>query len=177
MDGQQLIRRVARHGTAAALAVTIVAGPAIALLGHRAGWQPLIERSASMAPAIAVGDLLLVRRQPALLIRRGDVITFADPHVGGRTLTHRVIAVRATGDRLVVTTRGDANRAAEQWSIARDGTIGHLRHTIALPPAVAHLLDRSQARGMLMLALSLLACGLTLWAIWRRPAAPCVPAR
>jgi signal peptidase I len=179
VDGHQLIRRVARRGAVAALVVAIIAGPAVAVLGHRAGWQPLIERSASMAPAIAAGDLLLVRRQPALLLRRGDVVTFADPHVEGRTLTHRVVAVRATGDRLAVTTRGDANRAAEQWTIARSGTVGRLRWTIALPPAVAQCLDRSRARGMLILMLSVLACGLTLWAIWRRPAAPapCVRAR
>jgi hypothetical protein len=29
----------------------------------------------------------------------------------------------------------------------------------------------------MLLVMSLLACGLTLRAIWRRPAAPCAPAR
>ena len=182
MDGQQLIRAAARLGrrcAVASLLLVIVAGPVVAVLGHRAGWQPLVERSASMAPAIAAGDLLLVRRERAALLRRGDVVTFADPHVPGRTLTHRVVAVRTAGERLAVTTRGDANRAAERWTIARDGTVGRLRSTIALPSAVARLLDRSHARGLLMLGLSLLACGLTLWAIWRRPTvpAPCAAAR
>jgi signal peptidase I len=177
VDGQQLIRRVARHGVVVTLVMMIVVGPAIAVLGHRAGWQLLIERSASMAPAIVAGDLLVVRRQPAALVRRGDIITFADPHMSDRTLTHRVVAVRAIGRRLMITTRGDANRAAEHWIIERHGTVGQLHGAIALPPVVAQLLDRSHTRGVLMLVLSLLACGLTLRAIWHRPAAPCVPAR
>jgi signal peptidase I len=176
VDGQQLIggaARAARRGAIAGLLTMIVAAPAIAVLGHRAGWQPLVERSGSMAPAIVTGDLVLVRRQRAEEMRRGEVITFADPHVRGRTLTHRVLAVRADGWRLAVTTRGDASAAAEHWTVARDGTVGRLQRTIALPRGVSVLLDRSHARGMAMLALSLLACGLTLWAIWRRPAPPC----
>lgn len=177
MDGRRLIRRVARRTAVAVLLAAIVAAPVIAVLAHRAGWQPLVERSASMAPTIAVGDLLLVQRERAEHLRRRDIVTFADPHIDGRTLTHRVVAVRAVGDRLVVTTRGDANRGAEQWSIARAGTVARLRATVALSPAVSRLLDRSHARGMIMALLSLLACGLTLWAIWRRPAAPWVPAR
>jgi signal peptidase len=180
VDGRQLIRRAAgpaRRAVLALLLVAIVAGPAVAVVGHRAGWQPLVERSASMAPSIAAGDLLLVQRLPADRMRPGDVVTFADPHVAGRTLTHRVVAVRTTGDRLAVTTRGDANRGAEHWSIVRAGTVGRLRRTIALPPAASVLLDRSHARGLLMILLSLAACGLTLRAIWRRPAAPCAPAR
>jgi signal peptidase I len=180
MDGQQLIRRAARLGRCGAIAglvMAIVAGPAVAVLGHRAGWQLLIERSASMAPTVAAGDLLVVQRERAEQLRRGDVVTFADPHVGGRTLTHRVVAVRTLGDRLAVTTRGDANRAAEHWSIARVGTVARLRTSVGLPPVASSLLDRSHVRGMIMALLSLLACGLTLWAIWRRPAAPCVPAR
>jgi signal peptidase len=180
VDGRQLTGRaagLARRGVVVALVLTIVAGPVVAVLGHRAGWQPLVERSASMAPAIATGDLLLVQRRRADLLRRGDVVTFADPHVRGRTLTHRVIAVRGAGDRLAVTTRGDANRGFEHWTIARDGTVGRLHRTISLPGVASVLLDRSHARGLIMLVLSLLACGLTLWTIWRRPAAPCVAAR
>lgn len=176
MDRQQLIR-LARRAAVALLAVAIVAGPAVALAGHRAGWQPLVERSASMAPRIAPGDLLLVQRLRADAMRPGDVVTFADPHVRGRTLTHRVIAIRAAAGRLAVTTRGDANRGAEHWTIAPGGTVGRLRRTVAMPEAAALLLDRSHVRGIIMMVLALLACGLTLAWIWRRPTVPCAPAR
>jgi len=176
VDRQQLIRG-GRRLALAVLTVATVAGPALAVAGHRAGWQPLIERSASMAPRITTGDLLLVERHRADRMRVGDVVTFADPHVDGRTLTHRVVALRAEGAQLAVTTRGDANRAAEHWTIARTGTVARLRHTVPLPRAAALLLDRSHARGIMMVLLSLLACGVTLTAIWRRPAASCAPVR
>lgn len=177
MDGQQLIR-AARRVAIAVLAALSLAGPAAALSAHHAGWQPLVERSASMAPSIATGDLVLVQRGRADRMRRGDVVTFADPRVAGRTLTHRVVSVTAEAGHLRVVTRGDANRAAEAWAIDRAGTVGRLRMTVPLPGVVTTLLDRSRRRGVVMAVLSLLACGLTLRAIWRRPAAvPCVPAR
>jgi signal peptidase I len=173
VDRQQLIRR----GLMAVMAVIIVAAPATAIAAHAAGWMPLIDRSASMAPTIAVGDLVLVDRERADRARPGDVITFADPHLAGRTLTHRVVAIRpgTAAGTLAMTTRGDANRAAEHWTIARSGTVGRLRWSATIPRPVALLMDRSHERGFVLLLLALLAGGLTLRAIWRRPA-PCAPA-
>lgn len=178
MDGKLLIHRVPRAPRRLAtigLTAAIVAGPAAALFAHHHGWQPLVERTGSMVPAIAVGDLVLVERQRADAARPGEVITFADPHVAGRSITHRLVSVRRSGGRLTMTTRGDANKAPEVWTIAPGGTVGRLRATVPVPAFVSVVLDRSHQRGIMM---SLLACGLTLRAIWRRPAAvPCVPAR
>ena len=176
MDGQLLIHRIPRALRRLAtigLTAAIVAGPAGALVSHHQGWQPLVERSGSMMPSIAVGDLVLIRRERADAARPGDVITFADPHVAGRTITHRVVSVHRVAGHLRVMTRGDANKAPEVWAIAPNGTVGRLRATVAMPRFVAVVLDRSHQRGIMLLVLSLLACGLTLRAIWRRP---CVPA-
>jgi signal peptidase I len=183
VDGKLLIQRVPRalrRLVVIGLTAAIIAGPATAVVAHHDGWQPLIERTGSMAPRIAVGDLVLVQRTPAASMRAGEVITFDDPYVHGRTITHRVKWVRHDPDgHLRIMTRGDANRAPEVWTIAPTGTVGRLRATVPLPSFASSLLDRSHQRGIIMLMMSLLACGLTLWAIWRRPAAaaPCAPVR
>jgi signal peptidase I len=178
VDGLQLIRRLAK----VVLALAILAGPAFAIVARTQGMQPLVERTASMAPAITPGDVVLVARDRADRARPGDVITFADPHVPGRTITHRLLAVRRAGAVLRMTTRGDANRAPEHWVIAPDGTVGNLRATVPLPASAVTLIDRTPTRGAIVAALSLLCCGMTLRRIWRRrPAsaldAACVPAR
>jgi len=158
-----------------ALLAAIVIGPAFALVAHQRGWQPLVERTGSMAPAITPGDLVLVERARADAARPGEIITFADPHVDGRTLTHRVVSVRREAGHLRIVTRGDANRGSEAWTIAPNGTVGRLRAQVALPDIASALLDRSPARGVVLALLSLLSCALVLCRIWRSPAATSTP--
>ena len=169
MDRLELIRR----GAVVALVLVIMTGPAVAFGAHRAGWQPLIERSGSMAPRIHPGNLVLVRRVAAWTMRPGQVVTFGNPHVRGSTLTHRVLRVDPRRDgRLAVTTRGDANHAAEHWTISPVGTVGLMHSVVGLPEAAGLLLDRSHQRGYVMLVLSVLSGVMTLISIWRRPR-PC----
>jgi signal peptidase len=166
MDRLELIRR----GAVAALVVVILAGPAFAFGAHHAGWQPLVERSGSMAPRIHPGNLVLVRRVAAWTMRPGQVVTFANPHEHGSTLTHRVVEVAGQRDgSLAVITRGDANRGSEHWTISPVGTVGLMHSVVGLPKVAGVLLDRSHQRGYVMMVLSILSGAMTLISIWRRP--------
>jgi signal peptidase len=169
VDRLELIRR----GAVVALVLVILAGPVVAFGAHRAGWQPLVERSGSMEPRIHPGNLVMVRRIAAWTMRPGQVVTFANPHQPGSTLTHRVVKVAPQPDgHLAVTTRGDANRGAEHWTISPVGTVGLMHSVVALPKAAGVMLDRSHQRGYVMLVLSILSGAMTLVSIWRRPK-PC----
>jgi len=64
-------------------------------------------RSASMTPALRVGDLIVEERVDPATIRVGDVITLATGT--GATVTHRVASVTPNDAGPVFTTRGDAN--------------------------------------------------------------------
>src|SRR6202020_2003198 len=90
-----------------------------------------IDHSGSMAPAIRAGDLLITRAEPATRIRVGEIVSFDDPGLGGKLVTHRVVAIRAAGGRIDFLTRGDANAAAESWSVARRGSVGTLDFRVA----------------------------------------------
>lgn len=63
------------------------------------GWRQLVISSGSMEPAISVGDLILVRRQPAY--HEGEVVTYRLPD--GAYITHRIMphgrAVHPAGRR------------------------------------------------------------------------------
>jgi signal peptidase len=96
----------------------LVAG--ISLAGHRL----LVERSDSMRPALRTGDLLVTAPVPAVAIRTGDVVTFADAARGGRLITHRVAGVTRRGAAVVFTTRGDANIGTETFTV---GTHVHVQ--------------------------------------------------
>ena len=118
-------------GLFAGLAVLSVLGYAGLIV---AGYRPVAVYSGSMRPTIAVGSLAVVKPVAASSIRTGDVITFNDPYVHGRRVTHRVvkIAVKADGTR-AYWTKGDANPGRDPWIIALPAKVG--RYSFDVPYA------------------------------------------
>jgi signal peptidase I len=144
-----------------------VAGLALLLLSRVAGYHQLIDRSDSMRPAIRAGDLLISLEEPVATIRRGQIVSFVDPGLHGRLITHRVIAVHAAGARIHVVTRGDANAAPESWSVPRQGLVKRLVLRIpglgrALSPFAAPL-----TQTILLAGAALLLTVMVLRRIWK----------
>jgi signal peptidase I len=97
-----------------ALALMIVGVLAIALAAvgaPRVGYGLFAVRTASMTPALHVGDLVLERHVDPEDIRPGDVITVATR--AGATVTHRVVSVTPNDAGPMFTTMGDANPTAD----------------------------------------------------------------
>jgi signal peptidase len=114
--------------------VALIVAVALLTVGARfAGFGTLAEKSASMAPAIRPGDLLVVRSVAARSVTVGDVVSFHDAGRGGRLITHRVTGVQRSGDVVEFRTRGDANPADERWSIPAGRDLGR---TVAVVPRV-----------------------------------------
>jgi signal peptidase I len=137
------------------------------LLGIASGYRPLVDHSDSMAPAIRAGDLLITHAKPAVSVRRGEIVSFKDPALAGKLVTHRVVAIHPAGSRLDFITKGDANSATESWSTARRASIGVLRFRIpAIGQTVAWVADPVVRTAILALAALLLSTAL-LRRIWR----------
>src|SRR5438876_9480061 len=106
--------------TASRAPVGLFAGSAVAFAVCYAaliagGYRPVAVYSGSMTPTIAVGGLAVDRTIPAKKVRVGDVITFDDPYVKGRIVTHRVVAVIPTAHGLACGTKGEANPIRAPW--------------------------------------------------------------
>lgn len=71
------------------------------------GFRAYQVLSGSMAPALNVGDLVVVKSTPPEEIQKGDIITYY-PNSSSATVTHRVIGTMLEGDQVVLETRGDA---------------------------------------------------------------------
>jgi signal peptidase I len=137
------------------------------LVGIAAGYRPLVDHSDSMQPAIAAGDLLITHAQPVGSVHRGEIVSFKDPALAGRLVTHRVIAVHPAGGRFDFITKGDANAAPESWSAARGSSIGVLTFRVpAIGRAIAWVADPLVRTAILALAALLLSTAL-LRRIWR----------
>lgn len=111
-------RKVLVAVVAAAATVVVAAG---AWLYHD-GYRAYVLRTGSMAPTYPPGSLVIDR--PGIGgLRVGDVITFDKRELGEKVVTHRVVAIAPNG---AISTKGDANRTPDVWTIAP----GQVRGTV-----------------------------------------------
>jgi signal peptidase I len=144
------------HGLTVLLVAMLLA-LAAALAGAMTDVRLLLITSGSMTPTLPVGDLVASRPVSPAQLRPGDIVTFRHP--GLRVLvTHRVVETRRTGGWMEVTTRGDANTAAEVWRAPADGRVGRAVFHV---PIVAWLFElaRTPSSWTVMMAIGGLYAG------------------
>jgi signal peptidase I len=161
--------------TASKVTVGLISGSTVAFAVAYAaltvvGYKPVAVYSGSMEPSIPVGGLALDRAIPASDVAVGDVITFSDPYVKGRLVTHRVIDILQTPHGLAYRTKGDANPGRDPWTIRLTGQVGRVSFTVPVVGYVLFYSHTREVRGALIgvAALALLFAMLR-W-IWRKEA-------
>jgi len=132
------------------------------------GYRPVAVYSGSMRPTIPVGGLAVDRTIPARDVRVGDVITFDDPYVKGRMVTHRVVSVIPTAQGLAYRTKGDANPARDPWTIRLNGQVGRVAFSVPAAGYVLVYAHTREVRSALICLASLLVLVGLLRRIWRK---------
>ncbi|WP_081746748.1 signal peptidase I, partial [Arthrobacter sp. H5] len=117
-----LLRRLVSF-TATILLILTAAAFLILAIGPRVfGYQTATMLTASMAPEIMPGDVVVTTRQPVSEVEVGDVISFHIPIDDHRVETHRIIEVMDREDgSTAVRTQGDANDGADPWEATLEG--------------------------------------------------------
>lgn len=114
--------RVAARLVAKAVFGTVVLALAVLAVGPRFHpFQAFYVRTASMAPTIPVGALVVATRAPAHRLGVGDVIVFERPDRPGMMVVHRIDAVEETPAGRAFVTKGDANGTPDGWRVAATG--------------------------------------------------------
>jgi signal peptidase I len=160
------LHTIARTATGlfAGLVVVLVAVYA-ALLA--AGFKPVAVYSGSMEPTLHVGSLALDRVVPARDIRAGDVITFNDPYMKDRLVTHRVTKVLHTNNGLAYRTKGDANPHRDPWTVRLNGNVGRVSFDVPVAGYILFYAHTREVRALLISIAALLLLGAMLRRIWR----------
>lgn len=151
-------------GVVCGLAVSLLAA---LLIATAAGYRPLIDHSDSMRPAIRAGDLIITHAEPAASIRIGQIVSFDDPGLDGKLVTHRVVAIHRFARRIDFLTRGDANPAPESWSVARGASLGALKLRIAGVGRAVGWIGDPLARQIVLGLIALVLSTALLKRIWR----------
>lgn len=85
------------------------------------GWHSTTVMTGSMEPSLHVGDVVVSKTVTPHQLRTGQVLLFADPDHVGTLRMHRFDTLNDDG---TLTTKGDANPAADSTPITRSAVLG-----------------------------------------------------
>jgi len=131
------------------------------------GFKPVVVYSGSMRPTLGVGSLAVDRVAPASTVRVGDVITFNDPYVKGRLVTHRVAQIVPTKHGLAYRTKGDANTVRDPWAIRLNDKVGRVALDVPLAGYVLWYAHTRELRALLLAVFAAFVLVAALRRIWR----------
>lgn len=135
------------------------------------GYQTATMLTASMAPEIVPGDVVVTTAQPVSGIAVGDVISYHIPVEDHRVETHRVTEViRGTDGTTSVRTRGDANEAVDPWIATLEGDyVYEVKAVIPVVGDVIRALRTPIVNQVLLYGVPVVLVGGLLTMIWARP--------
>ena len=86
------------------------------------GWTVTPILSGSMKPGLPVGEVAVAERTPVQRLALRDIILFQNPNRPSVQMVHRIIKLSFdSSGQPVVRTQGDANTAADPWTITLSG--------------------------------------------------------
>ncbi len=171
MRSFRTITRVAATLFAGLAALAVFSYLALMVLGYR----PAVVYSGSMVPTLKVGSVALDRTIPARDVKVGDVITFTDPFVSNRLVTHRVVRIFHTPKGLAYRTEGDANPARDPWTVRLPGRVGRVSFSVPYAGYALWYLHTREVRSGLIVVAALLLLTWLLRRIWRTEPEPARP--
>lgn len=117
-------------------------------LAKLAGYDIYNIISGSMEPAIPIGSAILVRSVDPAALAPGEVIAFSR---NGAVVAHRVVE-----NDTAITTKGDANEAADPMPVQYSSVIGRVEHSL---PGVGGLLEMMTSGAGRLYAVGLVLAG------------------
>jgi signal peptidase I len=144
------------------LAVFVTAAAAGPVAGL---WHYEVVHNSSMAPTLRAGGVAVVVPEPVGSVRVGQVIAFRPPGVRYVRIhrvvrVHRVTALSQRGEGIWVTTKGDANKAADPGPVRLEGATAYEEHLfVPYLGYAAAVLDDRWARAALEAGLLALLMG------------------
>jgi signal peptidase I len=128
----------------------------VTLLPLLLGWRPFVVESGSMAPRIAVGDVVLAAPVENAADLVGRVAVFDDPSRPGSTKTHRIVSANPDG---TFTSKGDANQQADSSPVRMQDVRGLGRLLVSYIGLPYIWAETGQLGLMLVFLLSLVVAG------------------
>jgi signal peptidase I len=137
-------------------ALSAVAAFAVGGLVLHMGISPVL--TGSMRPGFSPGDAVITRPVDVHSLHKGDIAVFVPPGQSA-PYAHRIASITEKGGHVVVTTKGDANPAADSWHARLDN--GPVPVVVAHVPYFGRVMTWTSAPWMRALAIGLVGLVLT----------------
>jgi signal peptidase I len=151
------------------MGLAVLAFLLLAVGPHLLGYRTMTMLTASMAPEIEPGDVIITTPIPLSEVTEGMVITYHKPVEDQALVTHRVVSVETGSDGSVqVRTKGDANTAVDPWTASLLGDTAYEMRAVV--PELGHLIQALRApvvSQVLLYGAPALLAGWLLLSIWR----------
>jgi signal peptidase len=122
-------RKQAKEGFPTGWIITTII--AVAIIWFSVGlfpFHPALVASGSMTPTMYAGDVVIIAKVPADIIKTGDVIQFRVPE--NVTVMHRVIEIQEAEGSKSFITKGDANDEPDEEPVIPENLVGKAIFTI-----------------------------------------------
>ena len=103
-----------------ALVILVVGAVAAEVLTGR--WQATPIVSGSMAPKLPVGSIAFSQRIPLRNLKVGDIAVLHPPFSANVTYVHQIVKLRRRDGRVIVNTKGIANKIDDPWTVVVRGS-------------------------------------------------------
>jgi signal peptidase len=133
------------------------AGVAVSVVTMHLGVRPVL--TGSMRPDYGPGAILFTRRVPISSLRPGMIVLFIPPGEHAE-YAHRITTVTGPADSPIITTKGDANTAADPWHAKLPAP--YVNQVIGSLPGLGRVFVTIRGTGQIILAL--LGGCIALWA-------------
>ena len=156
----KLLRRAANVIAVAMAAAALASLLGVTLLPNLLGYKTYVVLSGSMEPAIHTGSVLVALPVSPDSLKVNDVIVYNRSDVS-ESVTHRIIQVNQDGAQPTFMTKGDANQAADAWTVRYGDTAGKI--VLAVPLLGYAYQGIASPQGRLVF---LVVPVLVLWLLW-----------
>ena len=151
-------RPISRIVRDSALVLGVLATIGLALLVVVVHFHFMRVISPSMEPAVRVGNVVVLKPISTMNLVEGQVVILPVPDEGGVMYAHRLTSVREVDGKVVVTTKGDANPAADPWELQiESASVPLVVGQIPVPGVFAGLGGRGMTQLLAVLLLALIA--------------------
>ncbi len=118
------------------------------------GYKAYVINTNSMEPTIKVGDIVIIKKDKAENLNKGDVITFSNQ---GEVITHRITQIETIGADTRYITKGDNNNTEDTTKIKYEDILGEEIVIIPYLGKIIKILDNRIILLIIILTILILA--------------------
>jgi signal peptidase I len=149
MRNRKVRRRVTHHAATAVVVVGFLVSAVLTacVFTLHLGIRPVL--TGSMEPDYGPGAVLLTERVPTSSLKPGMIVLFVPPG-GHAEYAHRITSVTGKPSDPVITTKGDANKAADPWHARINSN--QVSRVVGSAPGIGRVIVAIRGTGQILLA-------------------------